>query len=108
MLIFIILIVTILCMIFFMVKISDRGDAVACKDLEPLSSPEQSSVSKHRPEQNSTPASKLDQELSNILDATDQIINHSHIHRKNVIWAALRWYGTKLGQSSKRLIQCSF
>ena len=78
MLIFIILIVTILCMIFFMVKISDRGDAVACKDLEPLSSPEQSSVSKHRPEQNSTPASKLDQELSNILDATDQIINHSN------------------------------
>ena len=55
MLIFIILIVTILCMIFFMVKISDRGDAVAfaCKDLEPLSSPEQSSVSKHRPKQNS-------------------------------------------------------
>ena len=78
MLIFIILIVTILCMIFFMVKISDRGDAVACKDLEPLSSPEQSSVSKHRPEQNSTPASKLDQELSNILDAIDQIINHSN------------------------------
>lgn len=80
MLIFIILIVTILCMIFFMVKISDRGDAVAfaCKDLEPLSSPEQSSVSKHRPKQNSTSASKLDQELSNILDATDQIINHSN------------------------------
>lgn len=78
MLIFIILIVTILCMIFFMVKISDRGDAVACKDLEPLSSPEQSSVSKHRPEQNSTPASKLDQELSNILDAINQIINHSN------------------------------
>lgn len=76
MLIIIALIATILCMIVLAVKISDRGDTI--KDLKPLSSSEQNSASKHRPEQNSTPASnKLAQESSKLLEATDKIIDHS-------------------------------
>ena len=50
-----------------MVKISDRGDAIANQNLKPLSSAEQNFVSE----------SKSNQKSSRILDETDQIINYS-------------------------------